>query len=103
MFGENKEASASDKAESAEKALQSNMCKGKVNATGLKQLTDFVSDPTAFFCNANWRMARAVERQYAAYGDSEKAAKAKQAREKNRKWHLRTGCKQGLASFTFTD
>jgi hypothetical protein len=82
MSGGKKDASASDKTESAEKALESSMCKGKVNASGLKKLTDFVSDPTAFFCNANWRMTLAVERQYAAYGDSEKAAKAKQAREK---------------------
>jgi len=82
MPGDENEATAADKVDSAEKALQSDMCHGKVNANGLKQLTDFVSDPTAFFCNANWRMARAVERQYAAYGDSEKAAKAKQAREK---------------------
>lgn len=73
---------ASNKVDSTDKALQSNMCKGKINNDGLRQLQDFITDPTAFFCNANWRMVRAVEVQMEAYGEAEKATKAKQTREK---------------------
>ena len=72
---------ASNKVDSTDKALQSNMCKGKINNDGLRQLQDFITDPTAFFCNANWRMLKAVEIQYAAWGEADQADKAKQYRE----------------------
>ena len=72
---------ASSKVGSVDKALKSSQCKGKINNDGLRQLQDFITDPTAFFCNANWRMLKAVELQYAAWGEADQADKAKQYRE----------------------
>ena len=76
--------SASDKVDSAEKALNSDLCKGKVNPSEfkLKTLESFVSDPTSFYCNATARVANAVMQQYVALGETEKAAQAKQTLEK---------------------
>jgi hypothetical protein len=75
-----KEAKA--KADKAEKNLQSNICKGKVDHTGARKLVDFVAQPTAFFCNMSKKMLLALEHQYRALGNLEREAQAKQTREK---------------------
>jgi len=72
---------ASNKVGSADKALESDMCKGKIDNSGVRKLQELISDAPAFFCNANWRMVRAVEVQMEAYGEADKATKAKQTRE----------------------
>jgi len=76
--------SASNKVDSAEKALNSDLCKGKVNPSEfkLKTLESFLSDPTSFYCNATARVTNAVMLQYVALGETEKAAQAKQTLEK---------------------
>jgi hypothetical protein len=75
-------AQAKSKADQAERNLQSNICRGKVDATGLRKLNDFVAQPTAFFCNMSRKMVLALEHQYRALGDLDREAQAKQTREK---------------------
>ena len=75
-------AQAKAKADQAERNLQSNICRGKVDATGLRKLNDFVAQPTAFFCNMSRKMVLALEHQYRALGDLDREAQAKQTREK---------------------
>ena len=75
-------AQAKSKADQAERNLQSNVCKGKVDATGLRKLNEFVEQPTAFFCNTSRKMLLALEHQYRALGNLERETQAKQTREK---------------------
>jgi len=73
---------AKAKADQAERNLQSSICRGKVDATGLRKLSDFVAQPAAFFCNMSRKMVLALEHQYRALGDLDREAQAKQTREK---------------------
>jgi hypothetical protein len=73
---------AKAKADQAERNLQSSICRGKIDATGLKKLSDFVAQPTAFFCSMSRKMVLALEHQYRALGDLDREAQAKQTREK---------------------
>jgi len=74
--------SKSQTADQAERNLQSNVCKGKVDSTGLRKLNEFVEQPSAFFCNMSRKMLLALEHQYRALGNLERETQAKQTREK---------------------
>lgn len=79
---ETRVAEAKAKVDQAERNLQSSICKGKIDANGLRKLNDFVAQPTAFFCNMSNKMALAVQHQYRALGDLERETQVKQTREK---------------------
>jgi hypothetical protein len=71
-----------DSADSALKLTKSDVCKGKINNKGIQKLADFVSDPPAFFCIANYRMVAAIVKEKEALGQTQEAAKAKQVLER---------------------
>lgn len=76
-----KDVGFTDSADSALKITKSDVCKGKINNQGVQKLLEFVSDPPAFFCNANHRMITAIAKEKKALGDVQGAAKAKQLAE----------------------
>lgn len=78
-------------ADKSQKNLQSNICKGKIDRDGVSKLTDFVAQPTAFFCNMANKQLLALEHQHRALGNLEKETQAKQAREKISNGTMGTG------------